>query len=63
MSMRICSFTCSVQEAHSRKTAPNSIHCSSSQALDETLKSLRMIALTVATMTASRISQATFLPI
>ena len=63
MSMRMCSFTCIVQEAHIRKTAPNSIHCSSSQAFDETLKTLRMMALIAATRTATRISQAIFLPI
>ncbi len=63
ISMRICSFTCSVHAAHSRNTAPNSIHCSSSQAFEETLNSLRMMALTVATNTAAKISHAAFFPI
>ena len=41
MSMRMCSFACSVHDAHRRNTAPNSTHCSSSQVFDEaTLKSL-----------------------
>ena len=38
-------------------TAPNSCHCSSSQAFELTSNTLRMIALTVETRTATRISQ------
>ena len=45
------------------KTAPNSCHCSSSQALDEMSKALRMMALTVETSTATRISHMADRPI
>lgn len=40
----------------------NSSHCSSSQEFEETSKDLRMIALTVATTTATMISHARRLP-
>src|SRR5262249_20281515 len=62
MSMRMCSFDRSVQGAQRRKTAPNRIHCSSSQEFDEALNTLRMMALTALTTTATRIAQAITLP-
>ena len=44
--------------AHSRNTALNSTHCSSSQEFDDISKILRMVALAADTTTATRISQA-----
>ena len=44
------------------KTAPNRYHCSSSQALDETPKMRRMMALMAETRTATTIAQAAILP-
>src|SRR3954471_21489417 len=62
MSMRMCSLSSSVHDATIRNTAPNSTHCSSSQELDETSKSLRMMAFTADTITAARMSHARILP-
>ena len=59
MSMRMCSLASKVHGEHSRKTTLNSTHCNSSQALDDVSKTLRTIALTADTITATRISQAT----
>src|SRR5690606_32890260 len=42
--------------------APNKYHCSSSQALELTLNSLRTVALVALTSTASRINQVTARP-
>src|SRR3954451_7894294 len=63
MSMRICSLSSSVQGEHSRNTMLNSSHCSSSQEFDEVSNTLRTVALTADTITASRISQASRLPV
>ena len=57
MSMRICSFDSSVQDEHSKKTAPNSTHCSSSHEFEETSNNFLITALMVEIMTASRINQ------
>ena len=51
--MRMCSLTLSVQAAQSMNTAPNRYQCSSSQALDETPKTRRMMALIAETRTAA----------
>ena len=63
MSMRMCSLASSVHGEHSRNTALNSTHCSSSQTFDEVSNTLRTVALTAETSTATRISHATRLPI
>jgi hypothetical protein len=63
MSMRMCSFAASVHAAQSMNTAPNRYHCSSSQALEEVPNTLRMMALTADTTTATTIAQAVILPI
>src|SRR3954471_15940001 len=63
MSIRMCSLSSRVQGEHSRKTMPNRTHCSSSQELDEVSKVLRTMALTVDTITATRMSQARRLPV
>ena len=63
MSIRICSLSSSVHGEHSRNTTLNSTHCSSSQELDEVSKTLRTMALTADTITASRISHASRLPV
>ena len=63
MSMRICSLSSSVHGEHSRNTTLNSTHCSSSQELDEVSKTLRTMALTADTITATRISHASRLPV
>src|SRR3954447_20339263 len=63
MSMRMCSLSSSVQGEHSRNTAENSTHCSSSQEFDDVSSVLRTMALIVEMMTASRISQASRLPV
>src|SRR6266702_5150800 len=62
MSMRMCSFTDSVHGEHSRKTALNSTHCSSSQAFEEVSNTFRTLALLAETSTATRTSQLTHLP-
>ena len=62
MSMRMCSFAKSVHDAQMRNTAENRYHCNSSQEFEELEKTLRTMALTVATNTAARMSQATHLP-
>src|SRR6266852_3319966 len=63
MSIRMCSLSSNVHGEHNRKTMLNSTHCSSSQELEEISKLLRMTALRLDTMTASRISQARRLPV
>src|SRR5262249_45525935 len=63
MSMRMCSLSRSVHDAHSRKTTLNSTHCSSSQAFDDTSNVLRTTALIADTATAAKIAQAHHLPI
>src|SRR5689334_8188143 len=60
--MRMCSLESSVHGAHSRNTTPKSIHCSSSQALEEVFSVLRTIAFTVLTSTASRMAHAKTIP-
>src|SRR5215207_9528748 len=62
MSMRMCSFSFSVQAAHSMNTAPNRYHCSSSQAFEDVPNALRTTALTAETTTEARIAQAASLP-
>src|SRR5665647_3635532 len=62
MSMRMCSLASRVHGEHSRNTMLNSTHCSSSQEFDEVSKILRMLALTVETITAARINHAIRLP-
>src|SRR5579871_2707152 len=62
ISMRMCSLAMRVHGEQSRNTMLNKTHCSSSQELDEALKTLRMMALTAETITAARMSQATRLP-
>src|ERR1051326_3069083 len=62
MSIRICSLASSVHGEHSKNTTLNNTHCSSSQAFEETLKTLRTMALTAETTTAARISQASRFP-
>ena len=44
-------------------TAPKRYHCSSSQAFEDVPKTLRMMAFTAETSTATRIAQAAILPI
>src|SRR5665647_2424970 len=63
ISIRICSLSSRVQDEHSRKTTLNSTHCSSSQELDEVSKTLRTMALSADTNTATRISHASRLPV
>src|SRR5437868_3364843 len=63
ISMRICSLSSSVHDEHSRNTMLNSSHCSSSHEFDEVSNTLRTVALTADTITASRISQASRLPV
>src|ERR1043165_5129333 len=63
ISMRICSLSSSVHGEHSRKTMLNSSHCSSRNEFDEVSSTLRTVALAAETMTASRISQASRLPV
>src|SRR5882762_6288834 len=63
MSIRICSLSSSVQDEHIRKTMLNSSHCSSSQEFEEVSKVLRTMAFIAETTTATRISQASRLPI
>ena len=63
ISMRTCSFDSSVQGAQSRNTMLNSTHCSSSQAFDETSKTLRTVALPADTRMAMRTIRAKNWPI
>src|SRR6266702_610074 len=63
MSIRMCSLSSNVHDEHSRKTMLNSTHCSSSQELEEVSKVLRTVALIAETMTATRISHASRLPV
>src|SRR6202035_2354386 len=63
MSMRMCSLSRSVHDAHNRNTALNSTHCNSSQEFDDASKTLRTIALMAETATAARISHAHQRPI
>src|SRR6266446_4441404 len=63
MSMRMCSLSRSVHDAHRRNTALNNTHCSSSQEFDDMSNTLRTVALTADTATAARIAHATHLPI
>src|SRR5580704_11546851 len=63
MSMRMCSLSRSVHDAHRRNTALNNTHCSSSQEFDDRSNTLRTVALTADTTTAARMAHATHLPI
>src|SRR6266480_3239489 len=63
MSMRMCSLSRSVHDAHKRNTALNNTHCSSSQEFDDMSNTLRTVALTADTTTAARMAHATHLPI
>src|SRR6185437_14612522 len=63
ISIRICSLSSSVQGEQSRNTTLNSTHCNSSHELEEVSSTLRTIALTADTTTATKISHATRLPV
>src|SRR5437763_233654 len=63
MSMRMCSLSRSVHDAHRRNTALNNTHCNSSQEFDDMSNTLRTVALTADTTTAARMAHATHLPI
>ena len=63
MSIRICSLLSSVHGAHSRNTIPNSTHCNSSHAFDDSSSSLRTVALALEIRTATRISHDKWRPI
>src|SRR6266511_2926880 len=63
MSMRMCSLDRRVHGEHKRNIAPNRIHCSSSQALDEVSNTFLIVALVAEMITTTRISQHKTLPI
>src|SRR6266487_5603693 len=63
MSMRMCSLDRRVHGEHKRNIAPNRIHCSSSQALDEVSNTFLIVALVAEMITTTRISQDKTLPI
>ena len=63
MSIRMCSLSSSVQDAHSRNTMLKSTHCSSSHELEDVSNVFRTIAFSAEMTTASRISQARRLPV
>src|SRR5262249_35628458 len=62
MSMRMCSFDSSVQDEQSRKTIPKRTHWSSSHEFDDTLKILRIVALTALTSIAIKTHHAIICP-
>ena len=62
ISIRMCSLDKSVQGEHRRKTIPNRIHCSSSQAFEDVSKTLRTVAFVAEMMTTITMSKDKSLP-